>query len=36
VNARATLLNGRTVKENGDGTVIIRATQNNFEVVLEI
>jgi hypothetical protein len=25
-----------TIKENGDGTVVVRATQDNFEVVLEI
>jgi hypothetical protein len=36
MNARVTLLNGRTVKENGDGMVVIQATQDDFEVVLEI
>jgi hypothetical protein len=36
MNARATLSNGRRVKENGDGTIIVRATQDNFEVVFEI
>jgi hypothetical protein len=36
MNARATLSNGRTVKENGGGTVVFRATQDNFEAVLEI
>jgi hypothetical protein len=29
MNARATLSNGRTAKENGGGTVAIRATQGN-------
>jgi hypothetical protein len=28
--------NGRTFKENGGGTVVVRATQDNFEVVLEM
>jgi hypothetical protein len=36
MNARVTLLNGRTVKENGDGIVVIQETQDNFEVVLKI
>jgi hypothetical protein len=36
MNARATLSNGRIVKENGGGKVVVRATQDNFEVVLEI
>jgi hypothetical protein len=36
MNARATLSNGRTVEENGGGTVVVGATQENFEVVLEI
>jgi hypothetical protein len=36
MNARATLSNGRTVKQNGGGTVVVRATQDNFEEVLEI
>jgi hypothetical protein len=35
MNIRAILLNGRTVKENGGGKVVLRATQGNFEVVLE-
>jgi hypothetical protein len=36
MNSSATLLNGTAVKENGSGTVVIRTTQDNFEVVLEI
>jgi hypothetical protein len=38
VSARATLSNGRTVKQNGGGTVVFRATQDirNFEMVFEI
>jgi hypothetical protein len=36
MNARATLLNDRTVIENDNGMVAIQATQDNFEVVLEI
>jgi hypothetical protein len=36
MNARATLLNGRTVKANGGAMVIISETQYNFEVVLDI
>jgi hypothetical protein len=36
MNARATLSNGKTVKENGSGTVVVRAVQDNFEVLLEI
>jgi hypothetical protein len=36
MNATATLSNGWTVKENGSGTVAVRAMQDNFEVVLEI
>jgi hypothetical protein len=35
MNARATLWNGGTGKENGGGTAVVRATQDNFEVVLE-
>jgi hypothetical protein len=34
MNARVILSNGRTVKENGGGTVVIRVTQHNSEVVL--
>jgi hypothetical protein len=36
MNARATLSKSKPVKENGGGTVVVRATQDNFEVVLEI
>jgi hypothetical protein len=36
MSATATLSNGRTVKENGGGKVVVLAVQNNFEVVLEI
>jgi hypothetical protein len=36
MNARATLSNGRTVKEIGKGTVVIRAKQDDSEVVMEI
>jgi hypothetical protein len=36
MNARVTLSNGRIGKENGGGTVVVLATQDNFEVVLEI
>jgi hypothetical protein len=36
MNTRATLLNVRTVKENGGETVVVRATQENVEVILEI
>jgi hypothetical protein len=36
MNARATLSNCRTVKENGGGTVVFRATQDIFEVALKI
>jgi hypothetical protein len=36
MNARATLSNCRTVKENGDGTIVVQAMQDNFEVALEI
>jgi hypothetical protein len=36
MNARATLSNGGTVEENGGGTVVVGATHENFEVVLEI
>jgi hypothetical protein len=35
MNTRATLSNGRTVKENGE-MVVVREMQFNFEVVLEI
>jgi hypothetical protein len=30
MNARATLSNGRTAKENGGVTVVVRAMQDNF------
>jgi hypothetical protein len=36
MNARATLSNGRTIKGNGGGAVVIRVTQDKFEVVLEV
>jgi hypothetical protein len=36
MNTRATLLNGRTVNVHGGGMVVIRAMQDNFEVILEI
>jgi hypothetical protein len=36
MNARATLTNGRTVKKNGSGMVVVQAMQDNFEVVLVI
>jgi hypothetical protein len=36
MDARVTLSNGRTIKENGGGTVVFRGKQVNFEVVLEI
>jgi hypothetical protein len=36
MNARTTLSNGMTVKGNGSGTAVVRATQNNFEVILKI
>jgi hypothetical protein len=36
MNARATLSNERTVKENGSGVVVIRGMQDNFEVVFRI
>lgn len=36
MNAWATLLNGRTIKENGGGTAVVQATQDNSEAVLEI
>jgi hypothetical protein len=36
MNARATLSNGKTVKINGGGAVVLRATHDNFEVVLKI
>jgi hypothetical protein len=36
MDARATLSNGRTVKEDEVGTVVLRATQDNSEVLLEI
>jgi hypothetical protein len=35
VNTRAILSNGKKVKENGSGTIVVRATQDNLEVVLE-
>jgi hypothetical protein len=36
MNAIATLSNGRIVEGNGGGTVVIRATKDNFEVALKI
>jgi hypothetical protein len=36
MNATATLSNGWSTKENVGGTVVVRATQDNFQVVLEI
>jgi hypothetical protein len=36
MNVRATLSNDRTVKANGGGTVVIRATQDIFEAIVEI
>jgi hypothetical protein len=36
MNAKATLSNGRTFKENGKETVVVRATQDNYDVVMEI
>jgi hypothetical protein len=33
MNARATLSNGRTVKKNGGGTVVVRATQDNLHIL---
>jgi hypothetical protein len=36
MNARATLSNGRRVKENGGGKVGVRATRDSSEEVLEI
>jgi hypothetical protein len=35
MKARGALLNGKTVKGNGSGTVVNREMQNNSEVVLE-
>jgi hypothetical protein len=36
-NFRATLSNDRTIKkENGGGTIVVRATQDTFEVIMEI
>jgi hypothetical protein len=34
MSVRAILLNGKKVKGNGGGTVVVQATQSNFEVVL--
>jgi hypothetical protein len=31
-----TFSNGRTIKENGGGTAVVQATQDNSEAVLEI
>jgi hypothetical protein len=36
MNVRATLLNDRIVTQNGGGTVVVRATQDTLEVVMEI
>jgi hypothetical protein len=36
MNARATLLSGKTVEENGSRMVVVQAMQDNFEVVLVI
>jgi hypothetical protein len=36
MNVRATLSNDRIVKENGGGTVVVRATQDTFEVIIKI
>jgi hypothetical protein len=36
MNARATLSNGKTVKGNSCGTVIVQATQVNFEENLKM
>jgi hypothetical protein len=36
MSATATLSSGRTVKENDSRTVVVRAMQDNFDVVLEI
>jgi hypothetical protein len=36
MNGRATLSNGRRVKKMAAGTVIVRASQENFEVMLKI
>jgi hypothetical protein len=36
MNARATLSKSSAAKENGGGTAVVRATQDNFEVVREI
>jgi hypothetical protein len=36
MNVSGTLSNDRTVKENGGGTVVVRASQDNFEVIMEI
>jgi hypothetical protein len=35
MNARAILSNSKTI-EDGSGMVVVRTTQDNFEVVLEI
>jgi hypothetical protein len=36
IKTRVILSNGKQVKLNGGGTAVFRATQGNFEVVLEI
>jgi hypothetical protein len=36
MNARAILTKYRTIEENSGGTVDVRETQDNFEIVLEI
>jgi hypothetical protein len=35
-NATANLPNGRTIKENGGGAVVFRATQEYIEMILRI
>jgi hypothetical protein len=36
MNARATLANGRTIKGNGGGVIVVRVTRDKFQVVLEV
>jgi hypothetical protein len=36
MNARVTLSNGRTIKANGHGIVVIQTTKEKFVVVSEI
>jgi hypothetical protein len=36
MNARVTLSNGTTVKENGDRTIVFQAKHDKFEVVFKI